>query len=275
MLKRILVGLCDVDHTVSATTKAIELAQSHQASLTGVTLFDADGLDRAEPMPIGAGAYAKELGEARRQAAKEVIAEAKARFETACQEADVPHSVVEETGDPLSSLILHARYHDLMITGVRGLFEHGVIDEPTDELAHLVQEGVRPLIAVTKQNRPIKNVLIAYSGSMQSAKTMKHFVQLRLWSEANVRIVTFTKDVAAGQGRLERAAAYCEAHGLKAETECIEAPAMHELLPYAKNHQADLIVLGNSARNMMLRKILGETALHVMRNTDRALFLAQ
>lgn len=275
MIKRILVGLCDVDHTVAATSRAVELARSHDAILTGVTLFDVEGLDPAEPMPIGAGALAKELGEARRQEAKEVIARATAHFEKCCEMANVPFQVIEETGDPLTALIYHSRYHDLMITGVRGLFEHGVIDEPTDELAHLVQEGVRPIVVVAKQDRPINSVLIAYSGSMQSAKTMRRFVQMRLWPEATLRIVTFSKNVAAGEERLEQAVLYCRAHGLEPKTECVQSPPMHELLPYAAEHRADLIVLGNSARNMLLRKILGETALHVMRNTDRALFLAQ
>ena len=275
MIKRILVGLCDVAHTVSATSRAIELAQNHDATLTGVTLFDVDGLDRAEATPIGAGAYAKELGETRRMEAKEVIARATAYFETTCDKEGVTFKVVEETGDPLTSLIYHSRYHDLMITGVRGLFEHGVIDEPTDELAHLVQEGVRPIVVVAREDRPIKSVLIAYSGSMQSAKTMRRFVQMRLWPKASLRIVTFSKDVGAGEERLRHAAEYCRAHGLNPETECIHSPALGELLPYASRQSSDLIVLGNSAKNMLLRKILGETALDVMRNTDRPLFLAQ
>jgi nucleotide-binding universal stress UspA family protein len=267
--------LCDVAHTIVATTRAIELANAHDASLTGVTLFDADGLDPIEAMPIGAGTYAMELGEARRQEVREVIAHATAHFEVACDKAGVPFKVVEETGDPLTSLIYHSRYHDLMITGVRGLFEHGVIDEPTDELAHLVQEGVRPIVVVAKEDRPINSVLIAYSGSMQSAKTMRRFVQLRLWPKAKLRIVTFCKDAALGVERLEHAAEYCQAHGYDPQVECVESPSLGQLLPYAAKHNSDLIVLGNSARNMLLRKILGETALDVMRHTDRPLFLAQ
>jgi hypothetical protein len=38
-------------------------------------------------------------------------------------------------------------------------------------------------------------VLIAYSGSMESAKTMKWFVHLGLWPKAKLRIVTFEHQV--------------------------------------------------------------------------------
>ena len=131
------------------------------------------------------------------------------------------------------------------------------------------------MVVVTKEDRPIQRVLIAYSGSMQSAKTMRRFVQMQLWPNASLRIVTFSKDAAAGDERLEHAAEYCRAHGLDPQIECVRSPSLGQLLPYAREHNSDLIVLGNSARNMLLRKILGETALDVMRNTDRSLFLAQ
>ncbi|MEM9657348.1 MAG: universal stress protein [Planctomycetota bacterium] len=275
MLKRILVGLGDVDHTVAAVARGVELAKTHQAELTGVTLFDVDRLDHAEAVPIGAGVYAKELGESRIEQAREVISAAAAHFETACDEANVPHATVHETGNPMTAMISHARYHDVIITGVRGLFEHGVIEEPSDELAHLVHEGVRPLIAVTKRDRTVRKALIAYSGSMESAKTMKRFVQLRLWPDAELRVVTFHPESGSGQVRLEHAVDYCRAHGFEPSSECISAPPMETLLPYAEQWNADLIVLGNSAKNLLLRKILGDTALHAMRHSKQALFLAQ
>jgi nucleotide-binding universal stress UspA family protein len=39
--------------------------------------------------------------------------------------------------------------------------------------------------------------------------------------------------------------------------------------------QADMIVLGNSARSLLMKRVLGETALHIIRNADRPLFLSQ
>ena len=47
------------------------------------------------------------------------------------------------------------------------------------------------------------------------------------------------------------------------------------LLPEAADWEADMIVIGNSARSLLSRKLFGETALHVIRNADRPLFLCQ
>ena len=49
------------------------------------------------------------------------------------------------------------------------------------------KQELRPLITVSSKHRRISNVLIAYSGSMESAKAMKRFAQLRLWPDANLR----------------------------------------------------------------------------------------
>ena len=47
------------------------------------------------------------------------------------------------------------------------------------------------------------------------------------------------------------------------------------LLPMATLWQADMLVLGNSAGNLLVKRVLGETALHIIRNADRPLFLCQ
>ena len=275
MIKRILVGLGSLDYARSAIEKAIELGQSHDAQLTGVTLFDVDCLDHTGSIPIGAGQLAKELRESRLDDVTSVIEATEVRFVSECKKAGIEFQLQRETGDPLAALVSLTRYHDLVVCGLQSLFEHGVIDDPPDELALLVKEGVRPLLAVTDKDRSINRVLIAYSGSMESAKTMRRFIHLRMWPAAEMRIVNFSQQPEFGELLLADAAEYCRAHGFEPETECLQNPPRANLLPYASEWGADLIVLGNSAKNMLLRRILGETALHVMRNSEVPLFLAQ
>lgn len=275
MIKRILVGLGSLAYTHSATAKAIEIAKAHDAELTGVTLFDTGRLDHTGPVPIGAGHLAKELKESRQDEVSGVIAAAEVHFAMACEKAGVTYRMRRETGNPMAALVSLTRYHDLIICGQQSLFEHGVVDEPHDELAMLVRQGVRPLLAVTEVDRPIKRVMICYSGSMESAKTMRRYVHLRLWPDAKLRIVTFGQKKPEPEKLLADAADYFRAHGFDPETDHFIKPPQHELLSYADAWNADLIVLGNSSRRMLLRRILGETALHVMRNAELPLFLAQ
>ena len=208
---------------------------------------------------------------------KEKIEEAIGAFESACAADGIKYHVKQEEREvPFDLMISLARYHDLMIFGLRSIFEYNIsFEEPKDTLARLISAGVRPIIAVSDTFRPIQKVLIAYSGSMESAKTMKRFVQLRLWPDAKLKIVTFQSSEDKARQLLYDASEYCRAHGFHVESESNPGSPKDFLLPMATLWQADMIVMGNSARNLLVKQVLGETALHIIRNADRPLFLCQ
>jgi nucleotide-binding universal stress UspA family protein len=248
---------------------------ANDAEVTGVSILDRERLSDAGPVPLGGGQYAHELAEDRIKKAKARIEWAMQEFTAACDAVGVRHRVLREVGEPFSLMIAQARYHDLMIFGLRSLFEFDLVPDPHDALVRLVQAGVRPLIAVSKGFYPMKKVLIAYSGSMESAKAMKRFVQMRLWPEAKLRIVTFAQEANQAEQLVGEAAAYCRAHGFEPEVACVPESPKDHLLAYAAEWGADLTVVGNSAKNLLLRRIFGETALHAIRHSDHPLFLAQ
>jgi len=275
MIKRILVGLGGTDYAVSAINQAVSLAMAHDAEVTGVSVIDESRLTNIGPVPIGGGHYARELADDRMAKAKNRVEWAAKEFTEACSVAGVRHQILHEVGEPFSLMIDQARYHDLMVFGLKSLFEFGLVDDPHDALVRLVQSGVRPLIAVSKGFYPVNKVLIAYSGSMESAKAMKRFVQMRLWPDVKLRIVTFEHQADKAERIVSDAADYCRAHGFEVEEACVPDSPQKHLLPYASDWGADLLVVGNSAKNLLLRRIFGETALHVIQNADRPLFLAQ
>ncbi|MEM8865153.1 MAG: universal stress protein [Planctomycetota bacterium] len=275
MIRRILVGLGDLPYTESATNMALDIARFHDAQLTGISVMDVARVSNIGPVPLGAGGAAVELQQHRLLQTKQTIKDVNQRFEVLCQDAHISYEIHSPEGNPYHCLADKARYHDLVICGLSRLFEHGVVDEPPDELVWLVQAGVRPLIAVTSDYREIHRALISYSGSMESAKAMKRFVQMRLWPDVRVRIVTFEHKHEKAQALLDEAAGYCRAHGLVVDTEHRPESPVHGLIPYAREWNPDLMVLGNSGRNLILRHVFGETMLYTVKHTDRPLFLAQ
>ena len=197
-------------------------------------------------------------------------------FEAACRTANVKHRVVAEAGDAFTRLVELARYHDLMVFGLRSVFEYDFFaGDPESLLIRLVSAGVRPLIAVSEQFRSISRVLIAYSGSMQSAKAMKRFVQMRLWPGAELKIVTFHPSDDKAYELLQAAEEYCRAHGFRVCHQSNPGDPKVLLLAAATLWQADMIVMGNSAHSVLLRKVLGDTLLATLRDTQIPLFLAQ
>ena len=275
MIRRILVGLGDEDSAAAATETAIGLATAHGATLTGVCVLDAGRLSASGPVPIGAGHLAQELKEHRLSEAQRVIAEVGDQFAASCRRAGVEHRCESTSGEPYQCMSRRARYYDLIVCGLGHLFEHGIVDEPPSELVRLVEAGVQPLIAVTDSYRTVKHVMIAYSGSMESAKAMKRFLQMRLFPQVKLTLVTCEHPADQARRLLDDAREYCEAHGYEVTTHHVEASASGQLSVQAEAMNADLIVMGNSARNLLMRRIFGETVLQTVQNSDRPLFLAQ
>ena len=276
-IKRILVGLGTSGTAASVTAHAIDIAKPRGAELVGLAVTDPVRLEWTGPRPMGVGVEEKtaELRKSRYERAQADIAAARETFSTRCRAAGVAHRVDEETGDPFDVAEDLVRYHDMCVFGLRGLFEHDLVPEPRDALERLVSDGVRPILAVAEEYRPIRRVLVAYSGSLESAKTFKHFVHSGLYADAPVRIVHFGDDAATAARRLEKASGYFAAHGRAVETDHAAGDAAKELIPYAQAWKADLIVAGNSAKNLLLRRIFGETALQLLRESPLPLYLAQ
>ena len=272
MISRILVGLGGTDFTPIAIRYAVEIGAAHHAEIHGVTVTDRrslfalsynSGHDAVQEMT-----HLHNL-EQRQDHYIESLREE-------CKQADVRCLINRETGDPFELMMSQSRYHDLMIFGLRSLFEGDVIKtEPSDMLSRLVSRGVRPILAVAKRYRAIRRVLLAYSGSMESAKAIRRFIQLRLWPNVELKIVTFEHELKAAQTLLNDMTTYCRAHGYEPEVEYIPESARQTLLKCAEDWEADEIVVGNSARTLWMKKLFGETAMHAVRHSTIPLFLSQ
>ncbi len=277
MIKKILLGLGGTPYTAVAIQRAVQLAKRFDAEITGVTAVNFERLAKIGLVPKGALHAAKEAAVQRVRLTREGIEAAIGKLEEACTAEGIKYRIkLEEREDPFDLMISLARYHDLMIFGLRSIFEYGIsFEEPKNTLARLISAGVRPIIAVSDKFRPIQKVLIAYSGSMESAKTMKRFVQLSLWPDVKLKIVTFQSSEDKAHQLLYDASEYCRAHGFHVESESNPGSPKDFLLPMATLWQADMIVMGNSAHNLLVKRLIGETALHIIRNADRPLFLCQ
>ena len=139
----------------------------------------------------------------------------------------------------------------------------------------MVREGVRPILAIPDQYRPIKRVLIAYSGSIHSAEAMKQFLQNRLWPDITIRVVFLGKNSEEASQILREGVSHCQAHGFSADAMHLPGEGPHVLLEHAEKWDADLIVLGNTARNVLAKEVFGNVTHYLIEHSPRVLFLSQ
>jgi nucleotide-binding universal stress UspA family protein len=276
MIKRILVGLGGTPFTSVATQRATELGDLHQAQLTGVTVVDTSKLAKVGPVPAGAGAYAQRMREKKQQVTLEGIEQAITAFKEHCRTQKVVCRRIEhEQKDPFVAMISEARYNDLIIFGLRSIFDYGFTSDPDKAIIKLLTQGVRPILAVSETYRPIKKTLVAYSGSMESAKAMRQYLHLNPWPSVKLHIVHFREGTEKEPFMLKDAADFCQAHGFDVQTDFVDGQPRRDLLPFARENDADLIVMGNSVNKALMRRFLGDTVLETIKSADRPLFLSQ
>lgn len=276
MIKRILVGLGGTPFTKVSTQCATKLASLHQAQTTGVTVVDLAKLGKLGPVPAGGGFYAQRMRERRQQVTLEGIEAAVEAFKASCSAQSVVCRRIEyEQQDPFTAMIAEARYNDLTIFGLRSVFDYGFVSDPDKAIIKLVTQGVRPILAVADNYRPVKKALIAYSGSTESAKAIRHFLHLKPWPDVKLHIVHFKEGADSEPFLLDNAADFCKAHGFEVQTDLVAGQARTDLMPFARDVDADLIVMGNSVHKTLIKQLLGDTVLETIKSADRPLFLSQ
>ena len=249
MIKKILVALDASSCANAVLNYSIELAHSHNARLTGVVVENTKALENVGPASIGAGFYAKQLREYQIAKTQKKISEIIAAFEAACQSANLTCDIKWEKGEPLKVMTACAQYHDLTITGLRGLFDYGVITESKKLLRHLVCSGVRPLIALSPQAVKTQRVLVVCDGSIESASAIQAFVRLQPWPRAVSRILCIEHSGSDSQQLLKDSSEYCQAHGLSVENAMVTCRSRERLFEHAMRWNADLIVTSQSPGN--------------------------
>ncbi|MEM6491927.1 MAG: universal stress protein [Pseudomonadota bacterium] len=271
-----LVGVAGTPSLPSKIEMAIDLAQRHKASITVASVVDADRLSVVGPAPIGAAKYARDLVNQRLNRSRAIDGEAIAEFEAAAAKAGVPLHVVREEGAPMDVLARLWRYHDLLVLGVRGWFDYDVLPDPKNALLKLVARGVRPILAVTEQGRPVKRMAIALNGSLESAKAMKRSLQMAPWGDVEIDLICIdhTKTGETPQKLLADAAAYCALYGVKPTMHHVNGDILTEVLRRADDIDADLIVIGGSYRKILLSNHFGSHVVDFIKHSKRSLFLA-
>lgn len=278
MIKRILTGLVGSRYEDAVITASLELASLHHASLNAVTAIDLERMRDASRFAETDSPLSEKdpLGSAISEISKSFR-----EFERRCKESRLEYSVQRERrNEPFDFLSSLSRYHDLVVLSLKNVFDYEVgghrFHDPSIVLVKLVSLGVHPIVAVPEEWRSIERVLIAYSGSVQSAAAVRRFAQLAPFGQIQqVRVVTFQPDPERGQRLLSHLDAYLRSFGIDAELESVPQKPKDQLLRAADSFGADAIVMGDSAESLLRRRVLGETSLKAIRESGITLFLSQ
>ena len=279
MIKRVMVGVCQSPAQDSLISLATTIAQRHGADLTGLAIVD---VERIAPVgPVAAGVFSakiaerdEEIGAARDQATDHMnnlrkrVEETGLKFRQALLEG-VTKDILEDVW----------RFQDIFILATRPwpLGEATALRETA--VLRLIASGVRPVIAVpAKAKAAPQKIAVALSGSLESAKAMKNVLQLGIWPDAAVHLITSAppKTGEPAEQLLEHAAGYAASYGIDVTSTIIDRPEDRSdaIINEALKAGAEALVIGSSYKRFLAVQRFGSHAQELMQRFPGALFIS-
>src|SRR5262249_52108279 len=246
MLKSVLVALDGSPCSFVATTLALDWARRFGAKLLALGIVDEGSIRRAEPVPLGAGAYKKTRDEARMADAHQRVAGFLADFRTRAAAAGARADVIEELGDPAERILWKAQRADVVMLGRQTHFNFETPERRDATLAQVVRSSPRPMVVVPQTLPEGSGILVAYGGGREAARTLQLFALLGLAAGETLDVLTIHRDAADARVIARAAGDFLTARGVvhRVHTVASSAAPAEVLLDEVQSRRPRLLVLG-------------------------------
>jgi nucleotide-binding universal stress UspA family protein len=282
MLRSILVGLDGSDYSRSAVALGIYLARKTNALLVGLGVVDEPTIREVEPRLIGGGVpyaepvlYRERIANARREVERFL-----SEFTVRCAEASVACKVLEDVGLPHEQIGLQAQRYDMVVLGQQTRFHFETQEGYDDTVRRVLKESPRPVIAVPARldlnpDEPGRTVMVAYDGSVQSARALHEFQNSGLAGSLPTVVVSVHPERGEAARAAERAIDYLRFHGIRADARAVASsePPARVLLEEAKQRDSVLIVMGSYGQPVLREFFLGSVTRTLLAESPVPLFL--
>ncbi|MCP4717408.1 MAG: universal stress protein, partial [Deltaproteobacteria bacterium] len=194
-------------------------------------------------------------------------------FEQHCQSHSITPTVKRQTGIISNIISDEAKRSDLVIVAQRG--EHaqwstGLLGSTAESV---VRKAPRPVLVTPNEFRKIKNILIAYDGSVESNKALKTVCENFAMDDNNLSVVFVTQDENRNNDLQNEVCEFVNHYKIDVGTVWLQGEAGKEILHYADTHNIDLIVMGAFGHSRIHDLILGGTTAYIIRQSTIPILL--
>lgn len=276
MLKGILVGLDGSEYGPIATMLAIEWAKSTNAIVVGLGIIDQPGITAPSPSPMVSGTVKQERDTTLLEDAERLTSQFLEQFSLTCTAAGVSSKVLQESGSPDQEIVEESQRYDVVILGRRTFFKFETQEGADDTLKTVVKVCPRPVVVVPEKLPKGKNIVIAYDGSIQSARALQLFVLSGIPTKGEIHVVSINSDKIAAAKTADRAVQYLRLHGLESTPHRPDPSGTNAtiLLDHVKKLDAGLLVMGAYGDSAWKSLVFGSTTRSLMRESPVPLFIS-
>jgi nucleotide-binding universal stress UspA family protein len=271
-----LLPLDPSPYTEAATEYALYIAKAHDAKVTGLTVLDIPGIDRSEgSVPLGATYYAEQAVEHKEKEAKERIDAVAEAFQQRCEKTQIDFRALSLEGDPMERIEEESKYYDLVIMGLRDSYYFETEEGERKSIRNLLGRAVSPILAVTETFKPIKELLLAYDGSLLAARSLHEAALLSLPLKVKFTLLTSHEDQDKAQGLLDRAEEYLQSYGIKDVDKIWVIEDVVEIIEKDYVQTMDLMALGAHTKKGFFDFMVGDVTEQLINHGGLPLFIGQ
>ncbi len=274
-LTRILVPLDGSSHCELAIQLGIRWAKQYHAKLMGMGIVDEPAIRHSEPIPLGAESFKIKRDEALMADARCRVSEFLERFTQRCAEAGVASDTLTDVGHPFEQIVIEAQRCDLILLGKQTHYHFETDDKADDTLQKVLKVSPRPLVTVPERPQGGSAIVIAYDGSLQSARTLYAFQSLHLDMSSEIHIISVGEDRVKARRSAEIAADFLESHGVKSQSHIVETSDLPApvILERTRALNAGLLVMGAYGQSTVKEFFFGSVTRAMLSDENIPLFL--
>ncbi len=272
MIKSILLTVDGSAYTEFVLKYGIDFSRCFQAHLRVLTVVDirffewavAIGVEGFAPI-IPSTTYQEESQRLLNEKADRLLERAGEVLRKAGQKFDL----IKESGSPVEVICEKSRLSDMIVMGARGEFERWSDKMLGATLEAVTRLSIKPVFIVRRDYRPIKKILLAYDGSMNSNRALPWAGYFAEHFQAPLTIVNVNDSPEEAQSILKEAGDYLQAYPISTiETIHKEGDQPERIVETCKEVAADMIIMGSYGHSRIRETILGSTTVQVMRKSS-------
>ena len=265
MIQHILVALDADSDTPVATRYAVEIAQRHNALLSGMAIVDVASIDSdSRGGSIGSMYYMKKITAALTSEARTIAQELLDDFRSAVSDKGVDSEARVEEGLPIKRIVDDVNYSDLLVIGKEPHFFYSHPEATSVTLQQVVQKVTTPTLIAPTSYREVNRVLVAFDGSAACVRSLRSFLYHRPFGKD---LTVGVCNVHARGGRdssqlmLHKVKQYAASHGFTVDTYSIasEGQPSKEILAGLEKMESDLLVSGAQIMGPLAKLAFGST----------------
>lgn len=278
MIKNILLPLDNSPWTEGAKRYSFDIAKRHDALVTGVGIIDIQDIEN-EGIGAGLGSsyYSEKLTSSLLSDAEEKIETILERFEEDCSIEGVKYRELLKHGLPYWVIIEDAKYHDLVVMGLKSYFHFETSDKPGDTLQKVAEKGIRPILAVPPDFKEVKRVSAFVDGEGRDSKALFTFIHLKPYDIEELTLVHIArheeKEIERGEWILGSYERFIESYGIKVKKKLLIGSVVESLGRFIEESKPQLLIMGYGVKKGLKGLIFGSISDRIIKESDIPIFL--